>query len=163
MNEQTTSASAPKVLGLTTDVVSAFISKNRITVADLRALIAQVHATLTATAAGKSEAEPQKLEPAVPIKNSVKAEYIVCLEDGKKFKSLKRHLRNAFNLTPEEYRKKWGLKYDYPMVAPAYAAKRSELAKGMGLGSLRKKESATKPKLAAAKAKAAAGKRRKAA
>jgi len=162
MNEQTTPASAPNVLELTADVVSAFISKNRIAVADLPALISQVHATLTATAAGKGEPEPQKLEPAVPIKNSVKPEYIICLEDGKKFKSLKRHLR-AYNLTPEEYRKKWGLKHDYPMVAPAYAAKRSELAKSMGLGNLRTKESATKPKLAAAKSKPAAGKRRKAA
>jgi predicted transcriptional regulator len=162
MNEQTTPPSAPNVLELTADVVSAFISKNRTAVNDLPALISQVHATLTATAAGKSEPEPRKLEPAVPIKNSVKPDYIICLEDGKKFKSLKRHLR-AYNLTPEEYRKKWGLKHDYPMVAPAYAAKRSELAKSMGLGNLRTKESATKPKLAAAKSKPAAGKRRKAA
>ena len=162
MNEQTTPASAPNVLELTSEVVSAFISKNKIAVTDLPALISQVHATLTATATGKGEPEPQKLEPAVPIKNSVKPEYIICLEDGKKFKSLKRHLR-GYNLTPEEYRKKWGLKYDYPMVAPAYAAKRSELAKSMGLGNLRTKASATKPKSAAAKSKAAAGKRRKAA
>jgi predicted transcriptional regulator len=163
MNEQTTPASASNVLELTTDVVSAFISKNKIAVTDLPALISQVHATLTATAAGKGEPEPQKLEPAVPIKNSVKPDYIICLDDGKKFKSLKRHLRSAYNLTPEEYRKKWGLKHDYPMVAPAYAAKRSALAKSMGLGNLRTKESATKPKLAAAQSKRAAGKRRKAA
>jgi predicted transcriptional regulator len=162
MNEQTTPASAPNVLELTADVVSAFISKNRIAVTDLPALISQVHATLTATATGKGEPEPQKLEPAVPIKNSVKPEYIICLEDGKKFKSLKRHLR-GYNLTPEEYRKKWGLKHDYPMVAPAYAAKRSELAKSMGLGNLRTKARATKPKLAAAHSKRAAGKRMKAA
>jgi predicted transcriptional regulator len=164
MNEQTTSATAANVLELTADVVSAFISKNRIAVTDLPALISQVHATLTATATGKDEAKHQKLEPAVPIKNSVKPDYIICLEDGKKFKSLKRHLQSAYNLTAEEYRKKWGLKYDYPMVAPAYAAKRSELAKSMGLGNLRTKESATKPKSAAAKSKrAAAGKKRKAA
>jgi predicted transcriptional regulator len=163
MNDQTTSATEANVLELTADVVSAFISKNKIAVTDLPTLIAQVHASLTATAAGKGEAQPQKFEPAVPIKNSVKPDYIICLEDGKKFKSLKRHLQSSYNLTPEEYRKKWGLKYDYPMVAPAYAAKRSELAKSMGLGNLRTKASATKPKSAAAKSKAAAGKRRKAA
>jgi predicted transcriptional regulator len=163
MNEEASSAPASNVLELTADVVSAFISKNHIAATDLPALISQVHATLTATAAGKSEADSQKHEPAVPIKNSVKPDYIICLEDGKKFKSLKRHLRNSYNLTPEEYRKKWGLKHDYPMVAPAYAAKRSELAKSMGLGNLRTKASATK-KSAAAKSKgAAAGKRRKAA
>jgi predicted transcriptional regulator len=88
-------------------------------------------------ATGKSKPEAQNLEPAVPIKNSVKPDYIVCLEDGKKFKSLKRHLRSAFNLSPEEYRAKWGLKFDYPMVAPNYAAQRSQLAKSMGLGNLR--------------------------
>jgi predicted transcriptional regulator len=154
MNEQTTPASAPNVLELTADVVSAFISKNQIAVTDLPALISQVHATLTATASGKGEPESQKLEPAVPTKNSVKPDYIICLEDGKKFKSLKRHLRSSYNLTPEEYRKKWGLKHDYPMVAPAYAAKRSELAKSMGLGHL-----AAKAKAAEGGRKAAAGKK----
>jgi predicted transcriptional regulator len=161
MNDQTTPATEANVLELTADVVSAYISKNQIAATDLPTLIAQVHATLAATAAGKGEAQPQNLKPAVPIKNSVKPDYIICLEDGKKFKSLKRHLRSAYNLTPEEYRKKWGLKHDYPMVARAYAAKRSELAKSMGLGNLRTKESATK-KLGAPKSKTA-GKRRKAA
>ena len=139
MNEQTTPASAPNVLELTSEVVSAFISKNHIAATDLPALISQVHATLTATAAGKGEPEPQKLEPAVPIKNSVKPEYIICLEDGKKFKSLKRHLRTQYKMTPEQYREKWGLAPDYPMVAPNYAAARSQLAKQMGLGQQRRR------------------------
>jgi predicted transcriptional regulator len=102
-------------------------------------LLSQVHAVLAATPSGKAETESPKLEPAVSIKSSVKPDYIICLEDGKKFKSLKRHLKSAFGMTPDEYRKKWNLNYDYPMVAPAYAAKRSELAKSMGLGSLRTK------------------------
>jgi MucR family transcriptional regulator, transcriptional regulator of exopolysaccharide biosynthesis len=127
----------PDLMTLTTDIVSSFVSGNKMAVADLPTLIAQIHAALSTVATGKSEPESQNLEPAVPIKSSVKPDHIVCLEDGKKFKSLKRHLRTAFNMTPEEYRKKWGLKHDYPMVAPNYAAQRSELAKSIGLGSLR--------------------------
>jgi len=122
---------------MTADVVSAFVSKNKVPVAELPALISQVHTALAASATGKPEAAAQKSEPVVPIKSSVKPDYIVCLEDGKKFKSLKRHLNSKFGMTPDEYRKKWGLGYDYPMVAPNYAAKRSELAKNMGLGNLR--------------------------
>jgi predicted transcriptional regulator len=125
------------ILELTTDLVASFLSKNKIPVSDVSNVIKEVHATFRSVASGKPEAEAQDLKPAVPIKNSVKPDYIICLEDGKKFKSLKRHLRGAFNLSPEEYRKKWGLKHDYPMVAPAYAAKRSQLAKKMGLGSAR--------------------------
>jgi predicted transcriptional regulator len=132
------------VMGLTADIVSSFVSGNKMSVTDLPGFIGQIHAALSSAAIGKSEPEPQNLEPAVPIKNSVKPDYIVCLEDGKKFKSLKRHLRSSFNMSPEEYRAKWGLKFDYPMVAPAYAAKRSELAKSMGLGNLREKAKTAK-------------------
>jgi predicted transcriptional regulator len=128
---------APNLMEMTADVVSAYVSKNTIPVGELPALISQVHTALTASVTGKPEGGSQKSEPAVPIKSSVKSGYIVCLEDGKKFKSLKRHLKSAFGMTPDEYRKKWGLSYDYPMVAPNYAAQRSELAKKMGLGNLR--------------------------
>src|ERR1700722_488068 len=98
------------MMGLTADIVASYASGNKMTASDLTGLIAQVHTALSAVATGKSETQPQNLEPAVPIKNSVKPDHIVCLEDGKKFKSLKRHLRTAFNMTPDEYRKKWGLK-----------------------------------------------------
>jgi predicted transcriptional regulator len=103
--------------------------------------------------------EPAKVElnPAVPVKKSVTAEYIICLEDGKKFKSLKRHLRTHYDLSPEQYREKWGLAHDYPMVAPTYAAARSQLAKTMGLGQRRGPETATQTHLAASKTKRAAG------
>jgi predicted transcriptional regulator len=138
---------------MTTGIVSSFVSNNKMTVAELSVVISQVHSALTAAAKGKSEAEPVMREPAVPIKSSVKPDYIICLEDGKKFKSLKRHLKSSFGMTPDEYRKKWGLSYDYPMVAPAYAAKRSELAKTMGLGNMRQK--AEKAAMPAAKGAAA--------
>ena len=137
MEENQAETAKLDVMALTTDIVSSFVSGNKMAVADLPAFIGQIHAALASVATGKSKPEPQNLEPAVPIKNSVKPDYIVCLEDGKKFKSLKRHLRSSFNLSPEEYRAKWGLKFDYPMVAPNYAAQRSQLAKSMGLGNLR--------------------------
>ena len=149
MEESQAAIDKPDLMTLTTDIVSSFVSGNKMAVADLPTLIAQIHAALSTVATGKSEPESQNLEPAVPIKSSVKPDHIVCLEDGKKFKSLKRHLRTAFNMTPDEYRKKWGLKYDYPMVAPNYAAQRSELAKSMGLGNARKKAKAAKPAPAA--------------
>nr|WP_280799174.1 MucR family transcriptional regulator [Mesorhizobium sp. WSM3224] len=101
---------------------------------DLPALIGQVHSALKSTAGGVSVAEPEALKPAVPIRKSVMADYIICLEDGKKFKSLKRHLSTHYGLTPDEYRAKLGLAADYPMVAPNYAAARSALAETMGLG-----------------------------
>jgi predicted transcriptional regulator len=159
MDDQASPAPKTQLMEMTTGIVSSFVSNNKMTIAELPAFIAQVHAALTATANGKTEAEPEKREPAVSIKSSVKPDYIVCLEDGKKFKSLKRHLRTAYNMTPEEYRKKWGLNYDYPMVAPAYAAKRSELAKSMGLGSMRAK--AAKAEKSAAKPAATRKARRK--
>ncbi len=121
----------PELLEHTTKIVAAHVSHNAMAAADLPRLIATVHETLAKL--GPEEPAPRP-EPAVPIKQSVKPEYIVCLDDGKKLKMLKRHLRTAYNMTPDEYRQKWGLPSDYPMVAPKYAAVRSELAKKIGLG-----------------------------
>ncbi|MFK0690918.1 MucR family transcriptional regulator [Mesorhizobium sp. IMUNJ 23033] len=122
------------LIELTTDVVSAYVSNNPVPVADLPALIGQVHAALQGTVGRVSAEEPEALKPAVPIRKSVTPDNIICLEDGKKFKSLKRHLSTHYGLTPDEYRAKWHLPADYPMVAPNYAAARSALAKTMGLG-----------------------------
>ena len=116
-------------LELVSKIVSAYVSKNSLPPGDLPHLIKTVHEALKSP--GQAGAKP---EPAVSIKQSVKPEYIVCLDDGKKLKMLKRHLRTAYNMSPDEYRKKWGLPSDYPMVAPKYAAVRSELAKKIGLG-----------------------------
>ncbi len=110
------------------------MGNHNVATGDLASLIRDVHTALQQSASGRSEPEPEPLTPAVSVKKSVQPDYIVCLEDGKKFKSLKRHLRTDHNLSPEEYRAKWGLSRDYPMVAPNYAASRSELAKKMGLG-----------------------------
>ncbi len=121
---------------LTAEVVAAYVSNNVVQTADLPNLIADVHSALGAT----STAEPapaEKPKSAVPIRKSVNKDFIICLEDGKKFKSLKRHLMTSFGMTPEEYREKWSLPADYPMVAPAYAEARSRLAKEMGLGQKR--------------------------
>ena len=117
----------------TTEIVAAFVSKNQTATADLPALIQAVHRALTGISVVAPEPEPRK-EPAVPVRRSITPDYLVCLEDGKTFKSLKRHLRTKYDLSPEEYRSKWGLPKDYPMVAPNYAAARSALAKNMGLG-----------------------------
>jgi len=117
----------------TTEIVAAFVSKNQTATADLPALILAVHRALTGISAVAPEPEPRK-EPAVPIRRSITPDHLVCLEDGKTFKSLKRHLRTKYDMSPEEYRVKWGLAKDYPMVAPNYAAARSALAKNMGLG-----------------------------
>ena len=126
---------------LTADIVSAYVSNNSVPASDLPNLIAEVHRALSSTHAGTSEPEPEPLKPAVNPKRSVFPDYIVCLEDGKKFKSLKRHLRTHYDLSPEEYREKWALPADYPMVAPNYAAARSALAKKMGLGQQRRRKS----------------------
>ncbi|MER9181431.1 MucR family transcriptional regulator [Mesorhizobium sp. M0767] len=122
------------LIELTADVVSAYVSNNPVPVGDLPALIGQVHAALKGTVDNVSAEMPEALKPAVPIRKSVTPDYIISLEDGKKFKSLKRHLSTHYGLTPDEYRAKWGLPADYPMVAPNYAAARSALAKTMGLG-----------------------------
>lgn len=120
------------VLGLTAQIVSAHVSNNTVSRDALPELIQQVFTTLMT--AGTEQAEPERLQPAVPVKKSVFPEYIVCLEDGKKLKMLKRHLQTSYNMTPEQYRERWGLAHDYPMVAPKYAEHRSELAKKIGLG-----------------------------
>lgn len=127
----------PNFIDLTADIVSAYVSNNTVAAQDLPGLIHEVYGALRKTSGDAAEPEPEPLKPAVPLKKSVTPDYIICLEDGKKFKSLKRHLRTHYNLSPEEYREKWGLAADYPMVAPNYAAARSELAKRMGLGQQR--------------------------
>ncbi len=121
------------LIALTADIVSAHISHNNISAADLPGLIASVHAALVKTGS-PVEPEPVALQPAVPIRSSIKHDYIVCLEDGKKLKMLKRYLRTNYDMTPEEYRSKWGLPRDYPMVAPDYADQRRTLATSIGLG-----------------------------
>ena len=130
------------LVGLVADIVSAYVSNNSVPTADLPNLIATTHAAITGLRAeAAAPVVEEKPTPAVTIKKSITADYIVCLEDGKKFKSLKRHLRSAYGMTPEEYRARWGLPVDYPMVAPSYAEARSSLAKKMGLGQLRRKYS----------------------
>ena len=120
------------ILGLTARIVSAHVSNNAIGAETLPGLIQDVYRTLAGV--GKEEAPPDKQLPAVPIRKSVFPEYVVCLEDGKKLKMLKRHLKTSYNLTPDQYREKWQLPPDYPMVAPDYAKHRSSLAKKIGLG-----------------------------
>jgi MucR family transcriptional regulator, transcriptional regulator of exopolysaccharide biosynthesis len=124
---------------LTAEIVSAYVSNNPVPAADMPGLINQVHSALTRVSGGQADVAPEPLKPAVSVKKSITPDYIVCLEDGKKFKSLKRHLRTQYNMTPEQYRDKWGLPPDYPMVAPNYAAARSQLAKQMGLGQQRRR------------------------
>ena len=123
-------------LELTTEIVAAYVSNNPVQSSELSNLIRSVHETLQGLSGPAAEVTEAK--PAIPVKKSVTDDYIICLEDGKKFKSLKRHLRAKYDMTPEEYREKWGLPYDYPMVAPSYARKRSKLAKQMGLGTGKK-------------------------
>lgn len=129
---------------LAADIVSAYVANNSVRPSDLPELINAVHGALKTTGSQQNQAEAQPLTPAVSIKKSIGQDYIICLDDGKKFKSLKRHLRTKYGMTPEQYREKWGLPKDYPMVAPAYARARSELAKSMGLGQQRKKTAAKK-------------------
>jgi len=130
---------AADFIGLTANIVSAYVSNNPVPAADIPGLINQVHAALVRVSGSHGETSSDTLKPAVPVKKSITAEYLVCLEDGKKFKSLKRHLRTQYNITPEQYREKWGLPPDYPMVAPNYAAARSQLARQMGLGQQRRR------------------------
>src|SRR5690606_3510459 len=127
------------LIDLTADIVSAYVSNNTVASTDLAGLINEVYQALQRTSGTVSEPEPEPLKAAISVKKSVTPDYIICLEDGKKFKSLKRHLRTHYDMTPEEYREKWGLPADYPMVAPNYAAARSELAKKRGLGQQRKR------------------------
>ncbi len=123
-----------EVIEMTADIVSAYVGNNSVSAADLPALIQSVHRALSGISSGAEAAEAAPKEPAVPIRRSITPDFLVCLEDGRKFKSLKRHLRTKYNMSPEEYRAKWGLPKDYPMVAPNYAKARSDLAKQMGLG-----------------------------
>ena len=127
-----------EILSLTAKIVAAHVSKNAIAVDELPSLIKSVHASLSGLDK-PLEIAPERPQAAVPIKKSVTPDYIVCLEDGKKLKMLKRHLKTAYNLTPEQYRERWGLSSDYPMVAPNYARQRSRLAKEIGLGTRARK------------------------
>ena len=130
-----------ELVELTAEIVSAYVSNNPVVASDLPGVIHNVFDALSRASAASGLPVREELRPAVPVKRSVTPEYIICLEDGKKFKSLKRHLRTQYNMTPEQYRDKWGLPADYPMVAPNYAVARSQLAKKMGLG-----QQARKPK-----------------
>jgi predicted transcriptional regulator len=132
------STSHAEILQMTTDIVSAYVSHNELPGSQIPDVIRSVYATLNGQSAGGSTPQTP-LKPAVSIRRSVAPDYIICLEDGKKLKMLKRHLRTTYNLTPEEYRAKWGLPADYPMVSPNYAAQRSEFAKKIGLGRKRAK------------------------
>jgi len=123
-----------EIMDLTAEIVASYVENNTLSTADVPALIQSVHRALTSIAAGVEAVEAPPKEPAVPVRRSITPDYLICLEDGRKFKSLKRHLRTKYNLSPEDYRAKWGLAKDYPMVAPNYAKARSDLAKQMGLG-----------------------------
>ena len=161
MNE---SATSPNYIELSVDIVSAYVSNNSVPAADLPSLLASVYAAVAKTGQGQKDEPQAELIPAVPVKKSVTPDFIICLEDGKSFKSLKRHLRSTYDMTPAQYRAKWNLPADYPMVAPNYAKARSELARASGLGQQRRKGKAqveavasdaappAKPKRAAAKA-----------
>lgn len=135
--EENTAGPDTVLVELAADVVSAYVSNNVIVASEIPGVIQNVFDALKKVSDGSIEAPQEQLKPAVPIKKSVTDDYIICLEDGKQFKSLKRHLRTHYNLSPEEYRDKWRLPSDYPMVAPNYARARSELAKKMGLGQRR--------------------------
>jgi predicted transcriptional regulator len=130
---------AKSFIDLTATIVSAYVGNNPTPATELPSLINQVHAALVRVSNGRPEPAPEPAKPAVSVKKSMTPEYLVCLEDGKRFKSLKRHLRTQYAMTPEQYREKWGLPPDYPMVAPNYAVARSQLAKQMGLGQQRRR------------------------
>ena len=134
MTKSITNQNEEMFLEYTTDLVCAFLNKNPIPVSELSQVIENVHATLTGLDQRNGSQVVTARKPPVPIKKSVGHDFLICLEDGQKYKSLKRHLKSKYNMTPEEYRTKWGLPVDYPMVAPGYAEKRSQLAKKMGLG-----------------------------
>lgn len=127
-------AAGVDLVELSTEIVCAYVSHNALSPSDLPKLINEVHGALRVLQTSESQEQQEERKPAVPVRKSIAPDYIVCLEDGKKFKSLKRHLRTHYNLTPEEYRDKWGLPADYPMVAPSYSETRSRLAKVNGLG-----------------------------
>lgn len=126
-------------IGLTASIVSAYVSNNPVPAGDLASLINNVHSALLSVSEGQAASSAESAKPAISVKKSITDEYLVCLEDGKHFKSLKRHLRTRYNMSPDQYREKWGLPSDYPMVAPTYAQARSRLAKQMGLGQQRRR------------------------
>ena len=134
-----TEPAGSSVIDLTANIVAAYVGNNPTPAAELPALIGQIHAALLRISGGRVEVTAEPAKPAVSVKKSMTADYLVCLEDGKRFKSLKRHLRTQYSMTPEQYREKWGLPPDYPMVAPNYAVARSQLAKKMGLGQQRRR------------------------
>ena len=136
-NENTAMTDQPtasELLALTTEIVASHVSNNEVRADELPNLIQQVYSSLAGAVPGGAKAEADRPQPAVPIKKSVMPDYIVCLEDGKKLKMLKRHLKTRYDMSPDDYRERWGLASDYPMVAPNYAAQRSALAKKIGLG-----------------------------
>ncbi|TCH96135.1 MucR family transcriptional regulator [Roseococcus sp. SYP-B2431] len=133
------SSSVGDLLGLTAEIVSAHVSNNPVSVNDLSGLIVEVHRTLSSLGSVPARIEAEKKAPAVPVKKSITPDYLICLEDGKKLKMLKRHLQTSYGMTPDQYRDKWGLPPDYPMVAPNYAKHRSSLAKQIGLGTQSRK------------------------
>ncbi|WP_454818852.1 MucR family transcriptional regulator [Labrys neptuniae] len=133
------------LLDLTVDIVSAYVANNHVATASVADLIRSVHGSLIGLNDPKPVEADIPLKPAVPVKKSVTADYVICLEDGLKFKSLTRHLRTAYGLTPEQYREKWGLPSDYPMVAPSYSATRSRLARELGLGQMNRKAISAPP------------------
>jgi predicted transcriptional regulator len=134
-------AKTDHLVALAANIVCAYVSNNTVNAADLPGVIGAVHSALAQATGGQAPVPVARedLKPAISLKKSITPEYLICLEDGKKFKSLKRHIRTHYNLSPEEYRDKWGLPHDYPMVAPNYAEARSALAKKMGLGTRRDK------------------------
>jgi len=134
----TENANSGDLLALTTEIVAAHVSNNTVSVADLPTLINQVYQSLSTIGSGPAPVA-ERPQPAVSIKKSIHPDYIVCLEDGKKLKMLKRHLKTAYDMSPEDYRERWGLAADYPMVAPNYAKQRSKLAKEIGLGTRARK------------------------
>ncbi len=133
-----TESTGKTLVDLTADIVSAYVSNNSTVASEIPGLIALVHTALVRVSTGRAETAPEPVKPAVPVKKSVTPEYLICLEDGKRFKSLKRHLRTQYAMSPEQYREKWSLPADYPMVAPNYAVERSQLARKMGLGQQRR-------------------------
>lgn len=130
-----------KLLSLTAEIVASHVGNNRVDSSELPQIIQQVYSSLSSV--DGSPVRPERPQPAVPVKKSVTPDYIICLEDGQKLKMLKRHLKTAYNMSPEEYRDRWGLAADYPMVAPNYASQRRELAKKIGLGTSRRKRRRT--------------------
>lgn len=127
------------ITALVTEVVAAYVSRNHVELEQLAPFIQQVYKSICSAGSGKSYMLQERKEPVVPIEGSVKPDYIICLEDGRRLKMLKRHLKTAYNMTPDQYRERWGLPVDYPMVAPNYAKRRSDLAKTIGLGTHRER------------------------